>query len=64
MKDKLSLENKAETPEDKVDNETCFFQRGVVCAHTNTAPNTKCRRCGWNPEEAGHRKFKLRAQYG
>lgn len=54
---------KSETPDDKIDRETCFFNRGVKCVHAETAPNSQCRRCGWNPEEAERRKAKLRAKY-
>ena len=62
--DAQTPEIKAETPDDKIDRETCFFNRGVVCSFAKTAPNSKCRRCGWNPEEAERRKAKLRAKYG
>lgn len=62
--DAQPLACKYETLDDRIDRMTCFYNRGVVCNHAVTAPNSKCRRCGWNPEEAERRKVKLRAKYG
>ncbi len=40
----------------------CAFNGGVDCDEQDI-PN-KCKKCGWNPEEAKRRKIEVRTKFG
>lgn len=47
--------------EDRLDEETCFFWRNVICRRKHVL-GPKCKKCGWNPDVSEQRRNCMRAK--
>ena len=63
QKDSVAVNETSKENDEELDKTTCFFNRGVSCVLTKTAPNnSSCPHCGWNPEERQRRSKIIRAR--
>lgn len=56
------MNSKQNTQEETQYYDSCRFTPRVVCTEWRPDSAARCRRCGWNPEEAARRKKKERAE--